>query len=158
MKFNIKQETEYFRKRIAKDVTCFGTWEFIALVFFVMLPFNQSFALRYLLAVFVCVSVELLIKIFYKKNRPDIKKFKAVSWYQNFEEHRTFPSGHSGKIAVLATMVHLQYSDVYLSSVFGAVALLVAWSRVELERHYVKDVVAGLIVGILTAVILNNIF
>ena len=67
-------------------------------------------------------------------------------------DRRSFPSGHSAAAwFVAATLV-----DAWKSRVVSALAIMlsflwagaVAWSRVELERHHVSDVLVGSALGL----------
>jgi membrane-associated phospholipid phosphatase len=61
----------------------------------------------------------------------------------------SFPSGHaSAAFAVAAAESHFHPKQ---APYWYTGAALIAWSRVRLDRHYTKDVVAGAALGIYTA-------
>jgi membrane-associated phospholipid phosphatase len=70
-----------------------------------------------------------------------------------FSRSFSFPSGHSSGAATIVTLMSYvawrqhRFRAVVLSSSI-AFALLVAASRVYLDRHWTTDVVAGLVIGV----------
>ena len=65
----------------------------------------------------------------------------------------SFPSGHSSGAATIVTLLSYvawrqQRWRVVVLSVSASFALLVAASRVYLDRHWTTDVVAGLVIGV----------
>jgi len=65
----------------------------------------------------------------------------------------SFPSGHTGTAFALALLMAYLFKNNALSVFLPILALLVAYSRVYLGQHYVTDVLAGMPVGIVTAVL-----
>jgi undecaprenyl-diphosphatase len=66
----------------------------------------------------------------------------------------SFPSGHSSLIGAMTAFFSNFYKTNFFRSGFVILAVLVALSRVYLGMHYLSDVIAGLILGI----ILGNIY
>jgi membrane-associated phospholipid phosphatase len=60
--------------------------------------------------------------------------------------YQSFPSGHAA--AVFGTAMALIVTDLRLGILTTIFAIAVAWSRLELERHYPSDVAAGTVMGI----------
>ena len=61
----------------------------------------------------------------------------------------SFPSGHSATAFSVAHVLAHQYPQH--KGLFYALAVLAAWSRVEVQAHWPSDVVAGAIIGLLAA-------
>ncbi len=91
-------------------------------------------------------SLTALIRIFYFKQRPVRQSFKT--WQQKIDAS-SFPSLHSMRAAVLATVLAAFFDNRILAVLFFALAVAVASARVLQKRHHMSDVVAGLILGIL---------
>ncbi|MGH6967617.1 MAG: phosphatase PAP2 family protein [Stellaceae bacterium] len=64
-------------------------------------------------------------------------------------DHWSFPSGHSVTAGALAFALSLLYPR--LKPAWIAAALLIAFSRLALDRHYLSDVIAGLYIGVVVA-------
>lgn len=62
-----------------------------------------------------------------------------------------FPSDHSAAAGLIAMLVWLRHRPVGL--LFGAAAVLVAAARVAAHVHHVQDVVAGLALGAVAALV-----
>lgn len=154
MKFKLEREAAYVYRTSVKNISFFGTWAFVILaVLFLWVTEQYTFLMKYVPAVGLFVIVEYVVKTFYKNKRPDFKTNKPQSSYEDFEQHASFPSGHTGKIALFTALLHLQYGVALLTTLFTGITLLAAWSRIELNRHHTKDVIGGLILGILVALI-----
>lgn len=108
------------------------------------------------------IITSLIIKPFVLRNRPyqsDVEVFK--SWWQfvgcSTEKDSSFPSGHScaamsGSLAFLLSSKNKKYA--WLIMIYP---ILMACSRMYLCVHYPSDVIAGLIVGCIGAIIANLI-
>lgn len=99
-----------------------------------------------------------------------IKSLKySIDRIRPFDQHTTveklveidtpsFPSGHTLESAAMATTVVLLFSHKALWAFAIAWAMSVAFSRVLLGVHYPSDVMAGIILGVLVALISHWIF
>jgi undecaprenyl-diphosphatase len=62
-----------------------------------------------------------------------------------------FPSDHSLAAGLIATLVFLRHRLVGL--LLAVAAVLIAWARVAAHVHHLQDVLAGLLLGALAAVV-----
>ena len=88
------------------------------------------------------------IKFLVRRRRPE-GEWGGI--YRNTDPH-SFPSGHAARsflIAVLATGL----SPVGLASALWIWAPLVALARVAMGVHYISDIVAGAVFGLIIALI-----
>lgn len=68
---------------------------------------------------------------------------------------RSFPSGHTSVSFANATYLHMRYGfKTSLLAYFSAI--VIAYTRVESDKHYFHDVVAGAIVGSLSSYIISS--
>ena len=101
-----------------------------------------------LVGISVLAALVMAIKFSVRRKRP------AGEWggiYRNTDPH-SFPSGHAARsflIAVIATT----FIPAWLAIILWIWAPLVALARVAMGVHYVSDVVAGAIVGVVFALI-----
>lgn len=93
-------------------------------------------------------GVVLAIKFLVRRERP------AGEWggiYRNTDPH-SFPSGHAARaflIAILASAL----APPWLAAVLWIWAPLVALARVSMGVHYLSDIIAGALLGIIVGVI-----
>lgn len=90
--------------------------------------------------------------------RPDVERLTMSS------VDNSFPSGHVAAATVylaLAVVVFWHTRNIWLRAlstvVFAAVALLVAWARLYEGMHFLSDVVAGVILGLISIWIVYTI-
>ncbi len=68
----------------------------------------------------------------------------------------SFPSGHSATALSVATLFAILYPRWRFAALFGG--LLIAFSRIVLAQHYISDVIAGSFLGIVSSVVLYNLY
>jgi len=93
-------------------------------------------------------GVVLAIKFLVRRERPQ-GEWGGI--YRNTDPH-SFPSGHAARaflIAVLASAL----APLWLGAVLWVWAPLVALARVAMGVHYLSDVIAGAILGVIVALI-----
>jgi undecaprenyl-diphosphatase len=86
-----------------------------------------------------------LVKFAVRRQRPR----PAVEFVLLSYDHYSFPSGHAARMAALAVITGFFCPP--LGGVAAAAALVVAVARVMVGVHYVSDVVAGLVIGVLVS-------
>jgi membrane-associated phospholipid phosphatase len=68
--------------------------------------------------------------------------------------HRSFPSGHATQAFAVFTCLVLFARKYSYKLIFFSLAILAAFSRVYLSQHWLVDVTAGSMVGLISAIIL----
>ncbi|MEA5077567.1 MAG: phosphatase PAP2 family protein [Anaerolineaceae bacterium] len=96
--------------------------------------------------VVVLAVLVLGIKFLIRRQRPE-GDWGAI--YRNTDPH-SFPSGHAARTAMLATLA-FAFGPIWLGIAFVVWALLVSLARVWMGVHYLSDVLAGIVLGILFA-------
>ena len=71
--------------------------------------------------------------------------------FRPFSHHDSFPSGHATMAFALATSLADEIDRPWASVVLFAGATGTAWSRLNDQRHWLSDVLAGATVGIAAA-------
>ena|SRR5688572_21108849 len=112
--------------------------------------FSDSAGKKFVTVIFFGIGglavVVFLVKFIFKRQRP-VGEWGNI--YRSTDPH-SFPSGHAARafmIAVLGTFL----APGWLALLLWIWAPLVALSRVSMGVHYLSDVVAGAILGILVA-------
>jgi len=95
-------------------------------------------------AIVMLALIVLAIKFLIRRRRPE-GTWGAI--YRNSDPH-SFPSGHAARTMMLAVLM-LLLGPAWLGIVLAVWALLVSLARVGMGVHYVSDVVAGIILGVL---------
>lgn len=109
---------------------------------------QYALAVELVIALGLCFLVTIIVRAFYFQERPMKQEFK--SGLEKLDA-ASFPSLHSMRGAVLATLLGMFFSNVMLGVLFALCALAIACARVAQKRHFARDVVAGLVLGLLIA-------
>jgi undecaprenyl-diphosphatase len=116
----------------------------LALVWLIGSPDWHWRSLYLFISIILLAALVLLVKFSVRRRRPE---GEWGSIYRSTDPH-SFPSGHAARAAMLAVL------GIGLGPAWFGVALLVwaplvSLARVAMGLHYVSDVVAGVILGIL---------
>lgn len=65
----------------------------------------------------------------------------------------SFPSGHTASAFALAAILSFAVKDEKYSILFLLIATLVGYSRIYLGQHFMDDVLAGSVIGVLSSII-----
>ena len=121
---------------------------------FVLMFISPRMGKSFLLSALISFAIELpvykIIKNSIKRNRP----FNAMVNVQNRifpSDHFSFPSGHTAAAFVVAILISWHLPLISLPVICWA--FFVGVSRVYLGVHYPTDIVAGIILGSLSAFI-----
>ena len=120
----------------------------------VLLAVEPAIGRVFLTAAVAAFAIELpvhkLIKQSVKRERPcDI--LPGVEGRVTPADQFSFPSGHTAAAFLVATLLGNAYP--YLFPIAGTWALAVGFSRIYLGVHYPSDVVAGMLLGVLSALL-----
>jgi len=104
-------------------------------------------AITFASAIIVAAGIVFAIKFSVRRQRP------AGDWgyvYRNTDPH-SFPSGHATRAALLAVLA-IGLGPTRLGVVLGIWEPLVILARVAMGVHYLSDVIAGTMLGVLLGV------
>ncbi|HLF45057.1 MAG TPA: phosphatase PAP2 family protein [Chitinophagaceae bacterium] len=125
-----------------------------------VLLFCLFFRKKYVLAVLLAVVISTLLSQFFKRVifPEDLRPITYLS--DNFPVHIvegvkmnrlfSFPSGHSVAAFTMALLLAYIINKKSWSIILPILALLAGYSRVYLAQHFLTDVVAGIIIGIVS--------
>ena len=99
-------------------------------------------------SVIVLAILVLVIKFTIRRRRPE-GDWGAI--YRNTDPH-SFPSGHAARTAMLSVLA-FAFGPLWLGVVFVLWTLLVSLARVWMGVHYLSDILAGILLGILFALL-----
>ena len=95
-------------------------------------------------------ALTITVRMLFFRRRPDKQIYHTL--IGRFDAS-SFPSLHAMRASVLATLLALFFNNSLLTVLFVICALGVGYARVFQKRHFVSDVVVGLIVGVLIALL-----
>jgi undecaprenyl-diphosphatase len=110
--------------------------------------FWKQWAVVQLTGISLLAALVLVIKFTIRRKRPE------GDWgtiYRNTDPH-SFPSGHAARAFLIATVASV-LGPSGLALLLWIWAPLVAFARVAMGVHYLSDIVAGALFGILVALI-----
>lgn len=133
-----------------------------------VLLFCLFFRKKYILAVIAAVVISTLLAQFLKRIIFPEELRPIAHLADNFPIHVvegvkmnrlfSFPSGHSTAAFTIALILAHMINKRSWSLILPFLAMLVGYSRVYLAQHFLTDVLAGMILGIISAVLALMLF
>jgi len=123
-------------------------WAALIILWFFSDSFWKKWEVVEFVGIGVLAALVLGIKFLVRRRRPE---GEWGSIYRNTDPH-SFPSGHAAR-AFLIAVVGSVLGPAWLGIILWVWAPLVALARVSMGVHYVSDVVAGAVLGIIVAMI-----
>jgi membrane-associated phospholipid phosphatase len=127
----------------------------LSIVFLIVLFFNIRNALFIgLSGLFSGIFTQFLKRIVFNGNMrpsvfleemPNLQLVEAVNLHQSF----SFPSGHTTSVFALFFALSVLAKNKLLKIICFVVAVIVGFSRVYLSQHFLNDIVAGSIIGVI---------
>ena len=112
----------------------------------------------FLLAALIVAGIAThVLKILFGRWRPDTMIYTGLSgfsWFNFAHDAKSFPSGHSQLIWTVAVSLLLIYPRLII--IYLVTAILVSFSRVMLNQHFVSDVVLGAYLGSIVPILINS--
>ena len=147
-----------FLTTIFTRFTYFGDGLFCLATGILLFAFNKRFVSLMVLSSYAISGITVqVLKYFIIEPRPAV--YLKDSSYQYFIEDVTlhnlhaFPSGHTASAFALAAVLSFAAKSKTYSILFLVAAILVGYSRIYLAQHFLTDVLAGAIIGVLSAII-----
>jgi undecaprenyl-diphosphatase len=110
----------------------------------------RSRALSFIIAILVTAAVVMGFKLIFHRTRP---AGEWGSFYRNTDPH-SFPSGHATRAFMLAVMA-IGLGPAWLAIALVVWAPLVSLARAAMGVHYISDVLAGIILGVIIGAVLT---
>jgi len=90
-----------------------------------------------------------LIKIIFPKKRPDGQQYSNIL---EKIDAGSFPSLHTSRITITYLSLFFLSNVLVLKILYCLIIALVAYSRLQLKRHFLLDVIAGFVIGVLLTI------
>lgn len=147
-----------FMDKVMMLITFFGSATFCAIFVIATIIFKnrdiRNIGIITSFSIIISSGITHFIKRIKNRIRPYIKIPEIIANKIGVDDY-SFPSGHTTAAFSIAVSISLKFSG--LSTISIAMASLVGFSRIYLGVHYPTDVVAGGIVGSLSAIFIKNI-
>jgi undecaprenyl-diphosphatase len=143
-------------------LTMFADGGFMAcLLIFFFISKNPSNLILLLATVIISGLIAQLLKnsAFNEWHRPPFLFKENVHTVGNYIlNHKSFPSGHSTSSAAIYSMIAFIRRKYRWEIIFWSItAILVSYTRIYLGVHFLGDVLAGLLLGLVSTLILSKI-
>ncbi len=123
-------------------------WPAMAILWFVGDSFWRPWAQVMLIAILALAVLVMAIKFTIRRRRPE---GEWGQWYRATDPH-SFPSGHAARALMIATIA-VGLGPLWLAIVLCIWAPLVALARVAMGVHYLSDIAAGGVLGIIAGIV-----
>ncbi len=125
-------------------------------LFIYVLLFKRKFFVAILASLIICTFITHFLKrvVFADELRPVLalgaEKIRVI---EGFKPHtnNSFPSGHTSTAFTLALLLSYLAKNRFWVFFFPIVAFFVGYSRVYLAQHFVTDVFAGMLIGMISS-------
>lgn len=140
-----------------KNATYLGDGTLIAFLFIILLFVKFRYAFTFLTGSLLSslLVVNLFKKVLLDQMYRPSKYFELYETYKlhlvegvNLHSLQSFPSGHTTAAFNLFFMMALLVKSNILKLVFFVMAVLVAYSRVYISQHFLIDITAGSVLGV----------
>jgi undecaprenyl-diphosphatase len=122
-------------------------WGGLALLAWLGNAFWRPWALTVLVSIVALAVIVLAVKFTIRRRRPE---GEWGGFYRSTDPH-SFPSGHAARSMLIAILA-LGLGPGWLAAILCLWAPLVALARVAMGVHYLSDIVAGGILGVIAGV------
>jgi len=130
-----------------REISGFGGNPIYIAVMLSFLLTNHFTEFTYLFAAIIfAYAIVMAIRFTFWTKRPDYKT-KPKNIWEKFDEG-SFPSMHVIRAVMLAVVISFFFSSIIITITTIAAVLLVSWSRIYLNRHYLRDVLISIPIGL----------
>jgi len=137
-----------------RDISTLGGVFFYSFILiFLLLIKNFTLFKKLFIALILIYLSSITLRYFFFKERP--VKEKYTSLIEKIDSS-SFPSLHAARASVLSLFAYynLQF-NLFLFVLI--LSLIILYSRIYLKKHYFKDILAGILIGILSFYLTNNL-
>jgi membrane-associated phospholipid phosphatase len=133
-----------------RDVSALGGMvSYVSVVAFAFFM-DQRLFLPLIVGLAIIVVVTVVTRLLFFRDRPRRQAYTGVI---SRIDASSFPSLHSARATYLAVMLSVVSESIGVALLSSLLALLVCCSRYKLRKHFVSDIVAGVVLGLVTAAV-----
>lgn len=131
---------------------------FVALLILALHTWRSFFMLAISSTLSAMIAQFLKQVVFPGNDRPNMfrDQWPDLHWVQGIElhSHFSFPSGHSTAAFSMCLALAVIIRKQSWAAVLAFLAIVLGFSRVYLSQHFVEDVFAGAVIGIVTSLVI----
>lgn len=131
----------------------------VGIIFLILLIWKKNRLMVISAAVSVVLSrliIAEIIKNFLHQARPYIVLETINKLIVENKDFQSFPSGHAAIFFAIAMAVY--FFNKKLGIIFFISAILISVARIFVGVHWPSDILAGAVIGIISAIIINKLF
>ena len=102
-----------------------------------------------LVSILIMALIVMVIKLIFRRQRPE-GEWGGI--YRKTDPH-SFPSGHAARASMLA-ILGIAIGPIWFGLILIGWAILVILSRVLMGVHYLSDVIAGTLLGVIVGLVI----
>ncbi len=138
---------KFVTERVMFHISALGSAAFmIILVLFYFFLGKTRLSFELFIGLLLVFAVAVPIKLLFYRDRPRRRRFSNL---MEKIDAASFPSMHANRAAMIFIIMSFYFNGIFFAVFMFAMSLLVSYSRIYLERHYWKDVVAGYVLGLI---------
>ena len=148
----------HFLDQFFIPATYLGDGFFVIALGLILFFFKKKFLSLMVLSSYALSGIiAQVLKYFISEARPAL--YLENTHYPNFidgvtlHNFHSFPSGHSASAFALAAVLSFSVENKSYSILFLMIAALVGYSRLYLGQHFIDDVLAGSVAGVISAIV-----
>ncbi len=124
----------------------------------IILSFQWRFTAVILLAQLIATLITTPLKHIIRAPRPSVVLSELGIYFPHVEGvdlHTTlsFPSGHTSAAFAFCIVLAIFCPKIWQKTLFIILAIMGGYSRIYLSQHFIEDVIAGAIIGLISAYI-----
>lgn len=142
--------------KILDDFSMFGSTPFYLFVTIAAFYLgNTTLAFRLVYGGLIGIIVILIIKTVHYKDRPQKEEFTL---FIDKLMASSFPSSHSMVVTGIAILLSISYPDILIILLLSFISLIVFIQRYIRKKHFVIDIIGGMIISIVIAIFVVKVF
>ena len=156
----LQQFSNPFLDNLSQGITIIGEETFFVVVLSIIFwCLNKKFGYKLGFALFISTTLNGAVKCSIKALRPfEIQAEGIFSLRVETATGYSFPSGHTQGVTTFFTSMMVRFKKAWVYILASMIILLVAASRLYLGVHWPRDVIAGIVFGVISVFISNYIF
>lgn len=149
------KELSILRDSFFKQITHLGSITIVSVLLMVFIIFYFEASKKILISMIVVNLIAYIIKIFFFKPRPE--KQPTNTFLERIDAS-SFPSVHVIRMTTLVFWIFIFFNNIYFEILSLILGILVAYSRIYLKKHYLIDIIGGIIIALIVNLIIYLIY